>query len=389
MNKRKNSRGFTIVELLVVIVVIGILAAISLVSYSNISQKAVIATVQSDLSNASKMLKIYKTLYDSYPTSLDVNNCPSAPTPDTKYCLKSSSGSTIVYSTLNPQTFHVTATKDVISYSMTDSTKPAVATTATSCPSGFIPVPGSGTYGTNDFCVMKYEAKDSGDHVTPVSVAAGTPWVSITQPDAATYSANACSGCHLITDAEWLTIAQNVLSVNSNWSTNTVGSGYIYIGHTDSAPNNALDASTNDGDGYYGTGNAGDTQRRTLALTNGQTIWDFAGNVWDWTSGVTASGTISQPGNAGGGFNYYNWNAVTTHGSLSPDPFPSYGTPAASAWDCNKGIGTVYGNADDTTQRGLARGGRWVSSCNGGVHALSLSYTPSTAVAWYGFRVAR
>jgi len=52
--------AFTIVELLVVIVVIGILATITVVSYSGITNRAVIANVQSDLSNASKKLKIYQ-----------------------------------------------------------------------------------------------------------------------------------------------------------------------------------------------------------------------------------------------------------------------------------------------------------------------------------------
>ena len=51
-------KAFTIVELLVVIVVIGILAAITIVTYSGISQKAVEASLQSDLSGASKQLKL-------------------------------------------------------------------------------------------------------------------------------------------------------------------------------------------------------------------------------------------------------------------------------------------------------------------------------------------
>ena len=53
-----KNKGFTIVELLVVIVVIGILAAITIISYTGISQRATIASLQSDLSAASNLLKL-------------------------------------------------------------------------------------------------------------------------------------------------------------------------------------------------------------------------------------------------------------------------------------------------------------------------------------------
>lgn len=59
--------AFTIVELLVVIVVIGILAAITVVSYTGVTQRATIAGVQSDLSNASKKLKVYQLENETYP----------------------------------------------------------------------------------------------------------------------------------------------------------------------------------------------------------------------------------------------------------------------------------------------------------------------------------
>src|SRR5680860_1634600 len=190
-----KNRGFTIVELLVVIVVIGILAAITIVSYTGVSQKATVVSLISDLDNASKQLKLYQTLYDSYPTTLDADKCPTAPVNDTKYCLKSSPNETLTYTitpsvSTSPQAFRLVATNGTTSYAVTNSTTPAIATTTTgsstgsACPTGFIPVPGSGTYGTNDFCVMKYEAKNVGGVAT--SQAALTPWVNISQTAAIT-----------------------------------------------------------------------------------------------------------------------------------------------------------------------------------------------------------
>ncbi len=55
----KNIRGFTIVELLIVIVVIAILAAISVVSYSGIQTRAALTREQNDLGTLVKAIHLY------------------------------------------------------------------------------------------------------------------------------------------------------------------------------------------------------------------------------------------------------------------------------------------------------------------------------------------
>ncbi len=63
-----NKRGFTIVELLIVIVVIAILAAISVVAYSGIQTRARDSQRSSDISAIKKALELYKINNNGYPT---------------------------------------------------------------------------------------------------------------------------------------------------------------------------------------------------------------------------------------------------------------------------------------------------------------------------------
>ena len=128
-NEAKTSSAFTIVELLVVIVVIGILASITIVSYRGITQKATASTLQADLSNASKQIKLFQAsdANGNYPTAINCTN-PTA----TEICIKPSAnnsfiGGYTVNNSSNPKTFTLTETSsDGTVYNVTDSTSPAV-----------------------------------------------------------------------------------------------------------------------------------------------------------------------------------------------------------------------------------------------------------------------
>ena len=64
----KKERGFTIVELLIVIVVIGILAAIVIVAYNGIQNRAKTQSGQAAASNIQKKIEAYNASVGSYPT---------------------------------------------------------------------------------------------------------------------------------------------------------------------------------------------------------------------------------------------------------------------------------------------------------------------------------
>lgn len=67
MNKWAKQKGFTIVELLIVIVVIGILAAITIVAYNGIQARARDSIRNQDIKTIAKALELYYTDKGSYP----------------------------------------------------------------------------------------------------------------------------------------------------------------------------------------------------------------------------------------------------------------------------------------------------------------------------------
>ena len=242
------------------------------------------------------------------------------------------------------------------------------------CPCGYVEVPANPALGvTSNFCVMQFDAKNVGNVAT--SQALTSPWVNINQTTAKASCESLGTGYDLISNPEWMTIARNAENVASNWSSGIVGTGMIPRGHSDDTPSNAL-AVTDISDPYNGTGNtSGDgvgtgwEQKRTLTLSNGNVVWDIAGNVWEWV----------------------DWTPPTTcTASWTELPSVSCGTdlattdymPSHASYDSTKGMGLFYGAAGGAA----LRGGPWGAGTYAGAFTLRLSYSPSITSPNLGFR---
>ena len=71
---KKRERGFTIVELLIVIVVIGILALLVITTYSGIQAKARNAKRQTDIQAIQTQLEAFFSQNGYYPSLSDMND---------------------------------------------------------------------------------------------------------------------------------------------------------------------------------------------------------------------------------------------------------------------------------------------------------------------------
>lgn len=74
INTLRKDRGFTIVELLIVIVVIAILAAITIVAYNGIQNRAKTSSGQSLANTIVKKAEAYNTVESAYPSTTKLRN---------------------------------------------------------------------------------------------------------------------------------------------------------------------------------------------------------------------------------------------------------------------------------------------------------------------------
>ncbi|MFK7825817.1 MAG: hypothetical protein AB8G05_16815 [Oligoflexales bacterium] len=263
----------------------------------------------------------------------------------------------------------------------------------------WILVPGDADYGTNDFCVMKYEAKNSSN--VPNSAAAGTPWVSIDQLNAIKECASLGKGFHLISNDEWMTIAANVANVDSNWSSGTVGTGTLYRGHSDNSPTVACAADVDDNKNYVEddagtscTAYTNDTtesdeatQRRTHTLSNGQIIWDLGGNASEWTRYFNDEEKPSDDGTPDDAFREYTAISGTSTFALS-DLIPTNAVKSFWLNTCSstQSIGQYWAGTD-SNGGALHRGGDWDDTTGTGIFAAALPELSDDATnANIGFR---
>ncbi|MDD4050211.1 MAG: SUMF1/EgtB/PvdO family nonheme iron enzyme [Candidatus ainarchaeum sp.] len=295
-----------------------------------------------------------------------------------------------------------------------------------SCPEGYIPVPGNHLYGTMNerggFCVSKYQMKmdangdgkgnlvvdypdcntgslsyntwsyencDYSDSL--VSTPEGSPITRITQTEA--IAACAAVGGHLITNNEWMTIARNIEQVPSNWSSGVVGEGYLPRGNSSSS--GAMDGF----DALSGT------TKRTLTLTNGEVIWDLAGNVWQWTSDTIQRKDMpdgfnnSDDSNFTAGWDYFDYSkgggedqyiSSDDLGNTTLNYKDLFLLTSNSYNAADNGVGRIYtySNFGDTSTSvySFLRGGTWANGTSAGVLSLGLSFTPGRRYYDLGLR---
>lgn len=288
--------------------------------------------------------------------------------------------------------------------------------TYAACPKGFIEVPANKDLGiAKPFCVMKYSAKAQagtsgkiellgcGDleckknnwaalyhsknnpaGYKAVSVPEGVPWRSIDFQMAKQACVNLGSGFGLINNNEWITIANNILDVDANWSGNKVGVGFLNRGHSDRDPDQPCDSMNENVQGSCSNKGQDFHQKRTHTLSNGQTIWDMAGNLWEWVDWKVRFGRGASPADAWVDYSRMR-PKIETGLDLDPKLFRSLKHPNFTG---KQNIGK-YWSAASKGESVAIRGGRWSHNQDSGIYSLDLSTDPKVNGKTITFRCVK
>ncbi len=405
MNLKLSRRGFTIIELVTVIAIIGILSTLIVVSLDNAKVAGRDSRRLTDITQLQLALKLYYNDLGYYPTAITAgrsiangaNNyilrVPENPSPRTDGDCPDSG---YVYSSIEDgQQYSLSFCLGDTTNDLSAGVKTATANGILDCEDGYIPVPGSPAFDTNDFCVMKFEAKCVNDSAPTVgltspvtvlggfddetlpcddsnaahvaSIASGMPVTNLPQ-DLARQHCNAVGG-HLMTNAEWMTIARNAEAIGANWSGDETGSGSMY-----GNDNNSINADT------YNQSDVSVQHNNGLRLSTGQFIWRLANNVAEWTDDTCTSGSGS--GNYYEDASVYDWSDSNLN-----DYERDAAGPSDSSWGVSKNIGQYYGCS--TNGNAFVRGGGSDLNSEKGLYGLDLSSSGSTQAGWLGFRCVK
>jgi len=138
-----QNKGFTIVELLIVIVVIAILAAITIVSYNGIVERAKISVISSDLATAYQQLALDSLDTGVFPGSATASNGGQG--------LKSSSGTVLQYNyDATTNTYCLSATNGSLVYRVVSNNSVAIQGACPAAQSQVTTLAGSGTSGSTN-----------------------------------------------------------------------------------------------------------------------------------------------------------------------------------------------------------------------------------------------
>jgi formylglycine-generating enzyme required for sulfatase activity len=230
-----------------------------------------------------------------------------------------------------------------------------------------------------------------------VSTAEGYPLAYISQIEAKDACESIGEGYHLITNEEWMTIARNIERQPENWTGGQVGSGRIYMGNT----SNNYDAQCSSDGGCYDSSlnpdfGTGRDETAKLVLSNGSSIWDLSGNMWEWndkTLDVSTAGNLPHDSTKTLNWDWIEFSEGASRSSAGV--LDNLGVlerkdlvPLNQSYNTNQGIGRIYTDESYTssTDRAVLRGGYWNYGSNAGPFAVKLISIPSDRDYGFGFR---
>ncbi|MCK4554136.1 hypothetical protein KAU19_04185, partial [Candidatus Parcubacteria bacterium] len=210
------------------------------------------------------------------------------------------------------------------------------------CEDGFIWVQGSAKYGTlPGFCV---QARESIANDIANNREYNEPWTNISQGEAILACQGLGDGYHLISENEWLTIAENIIRINDN------------------DINKELDGL------QLATTTIATTSE--FILSNGNVIYDLVGEIGEWTDQTVTRAGLLEPISD----EWQEYYEIEDYNGFNIAP-PYY-------YSSENGIGKIKTGDNGAGLRGFVRG-------YDGIYSLDLSYSPMMATSTIGFRCAR